>query len=140
MIGPNISVTLPIFDQNQAQIAKATYAQVQAVKSYEDLYLGIAMDIRVAVDRSVILWSKVVFYRNELLPQADTNLEFTNAAYQAGVVGVLTLLESQRSRLGTRRGYVQAWANSATARSDLERAAGVPLDDFEAGRIDKDAE
>jgi len=140
MIGPNISVTLPIFDQNQAQIAKATYAQVQAVKSYEDLYLGIAMDIRVAVDRSVILWSNVVFYRNELLPQADTNLEFTNAAYQAGVVGVLTLLESQRSRLGTRRRYVQAWANSATARSDLERAAGVPLDDFEAGRIDKDAE
>ena len=140
MIGPNIAVTLPIFDQNQAQIARATYAQVQAVKSYEDLYLGIAQDIRVAVDRSVTLWSNVVFYRNELLPQADRNLEFTDAAYQAGTVGVLTLLESQRSRLGTRRGYVQAWANAATALSDLERAAGVPLDEIEAARMDEDAE
>jgi len=127
MIGPNLSVTLPIFDQNQAQVAKATYAQVQAVKSYEDLYLGIAQDIRMAVDRSETLWDNVAFYRGELLPQADRNLEFTEAAYQAGTVGVLTLLESQRSLLDTRRGFIEVWANAATSLSDLERAIGVPL-------------
>ena len=132
MSGPNIALTLPIFDQNQAQIAKATYAQVQAVKSYEDLYLGIAQDIRMAVDRSKTLWGNVVFYRGELLPQADRNLEFTNAAYEAGTVGVLTLLESQRSQLETRRGYVEVWANAASSLSDLQRAVGVPLDEVEA--------
>jgi cobalt-zinc-cadmium efflux system outer membrane protein len=127
MIGPNISVTLPIFDQNQAQIAKATYAQVQAVKSYEDLFLGIAQDIRTAVDRSKTFWGNVALYHDELLPQAERNLEFTEAAYQAGTVGVLTLLESQRSLLETRRGHVQVWADAAASLSDLERAAGLPL-------------
>ncbi len=140
MVGPNLAVTLPIFDQNQAQIAKATYAQVQAVKSYEDLYLGIAQDIRVAVHRSKTLWSNVAFYRTELLPQADRNLGFTMAAYQAGTVGVLTLLESQRSLLDRRRGYVQVWATAATSLSDLERAAGVPLGDIEAAGMEEGAE
>jgi len=140
MIGPNLAVTLPIFDQNQAQIAKATYAQVQAVKSYEDLYLGIAQDIRMAVDQSKTLWGNVTFYRGELLPQADRNLEFTQAAYQAGTVGVLALLESQRSLLDTRRGYVQVWATAATSLSDLERAVGLPLTDVEAAATHEEGE
>jgi len=140
MIGPNLAVTLPIFDQNQAQIAKATYAQVQAVKSYEDLYLGIAQDIRMAVDQSKTLWGNVTFYRVELLPQADRNLEFTQAAYQAGTVGVLALLESQRSMLKTRLGYVQVWATAATSLSDLERAVGLPLTDVEAAATHEEGE
>lgn len=140
MIGPNIAMTLPIFDQNQAQIAKATYAQVQAVKSYEDLYLGIAQDIRTAVDCSKILWSNVGFYDAELLPQAKRTLEFTEAAYQAGTVGVLTLLESQRTLLETRRGRVQAWADAAASLSDLERAVGLPLGDFNPAPNDDEME
>ncbi len=139
MVGPNIALTLPLFDQNQAQIAKATYAQVQAVKSYEDLYLQIAQDLRVAVDRSKTFWSHVVFYRRELLPQAERNLEFTEAAYQAGSVGVMTLLESQRLRLDARRGYVQVWANASASLSDLEHATGVPLGDVESAAFDEDA-
>lgn len=132
MMGPNIAVTLPIFDQNQAQIAKARYTHIQAIKSYEDLYLSIAQDIRVAVDRAKTLWSNVGFYRGELLRQAEKNLEFTNAAYQAGTVGVLTLLDSQRSLLDTRRGYVQAWADAASSLSDLERAVGLQIDGMHA--------
>ena len=140
MIGPNLSVTLPIFDQNQAQIAKAAYARVQAVKSYEDLYLRIAQDIRTAVDRSKTLWANVAFYHDELLPQATRTLDFTEAAYQAGTVGVLTLLESQRSLLETRRGHVQVWANAAAAFSDLERAVGVPLGNVKAVGVEEDCE
>ncbi len=127
MWGPNISVTLPIFDQNQAQIARARYGHVQAIKSYEDLYLNIAQDIRIAVDRASVLWTNVAFYRESLLPQAQKNLEFTDAAYKAGSTSVLTLLESQRSLLDARRGYVQVWETAATSLSDLERAVGLPL-------------
>ena len=127
MWGPNLSVTLPVFDQNQAQIARAQYARIQAVKSYEDLYLSIAQDIRIAVDRASVLWTNVTFYRESLLPQAQKNLEFTDAAYKAGSTNVLTLLESQRALLETRREYVVAWSNASISLSDLERAVGLPL-------------
>lgn len=138
MWGPNISVTLPIFDQNQAQIARAQYARLQAIKSYEDLYLSIAQDIQIAVDRASVLWTNVAFYRESLLPQAQKNLEFTDAAYQAGSTNVLTLLESQRALLETRRGYVLAWSDASMSLSDLERAVGLPLEAATAVASDAD--
>lgn len=128
MWGPTLSLELPIFDQNQAQIAKARYARIQVVKSYEDLYLNIAQDIRIAVDRASTLWGNASFYRDELLPQAETNQDFTDAAYQAGTVDILTLLASQRSLLDAHRGYVQVWSDAAISLADLERAVGLPLD------------
>ncbi|MHC5015779.1 MAG: TolC family protein [Planctomycetota bacterium] len=121
-----------MFDQNQAQIAKAEYAQLQSVRSYEDLYLSIAQDIRVAVDRATTRWGDVGLYRDELLPQSRTNLELTKTAYGAGTTGILTLIDSQRALIEARRGYVVAWADAASSLSDLERAVGLPLDRIEA--------
>ena len=136
--GPTISVTLPVFDQNQAQIARAQYARVQDIKSYEDLYLNIAQDIRIAVDRASVLWTNVAFYRESLLPQAQKNLEFTDAAYKAGSTNVLTLLVWQRALLETRRGYVLAWSNASMSLIDLERAVGLPLETATAVASDAD--
>jgi cobalt-zinc-cadmium efflux system outer membrane protein len=136
-IGPTATLTLPIFDQNQAQIAKAEYAQLQSVRSYEDLYLSIAQDIRIAVDRATTRWGDVGLYRNELLPQSETNLELTETAYAAGTAAILTLLESQRALIAARRGYVVAWADAASSLSDLERAVGLPLDRIETARRDR---
>ncbi len=62
------------------------------------------------------------------MPQAQKNLDFTNAAYKAGTTNVLTLLESQRALLDTRGGYVLAWSDASTSLSDLERAVGLPLE------------
>ena len=126
-IGPNIEITLPIFDQNQAQIARARYGRVQAVKSYEDLFINIAQDIRAAVDQARAQWTSVAFYHDELLPQAERSLEFSTAAWQAGTADVLTLLASQRNLLATRRQYVSAHAAAAASLADLERAVGLPL-------------
>jgi len=142
MWGPSLSLELPIFDQNQARIAKARYARIQAVKSYEDLYLSIAQDIRVAVDRASTLWGNAAFYRDELLPQAEKNQDFTDAAYQAGTVDILTLLASQRSLLDAHRGYVQVWSEAAISLADLERAVGLPLDAIqtESARGETDSE
>ncbi|MHC4272462.1 MAG: TolC family protein [Planctomycetota bacterium] len=120
-IGPTASLTLPLFDQNQAQIAKAEYAQLQSVRSYEDLYLGIAQDIRIAVDRATTRWGDVELYRDALLPQSETNLELTQSAYGAGTTGVLELIESQRALVEARRGHVVVWADAASSLSDLEQ-------------------
>jgi outer membrane protein TolC len=127
-IGPSLAMTLPIFDQNQAQIARARYGRVQAVKSYEDLYINISQDIRVGVDQNRTLWSAVAFYHDELLPQAERSLEFATAAWQAGTADILTLLVSQRELLATRRKYVSAHVAAAATLADLENAVGLPLD------------
>lgn len=133
ILGPSVSMTLPIFDQNQAQIARARFGQTQSVKSYEDLYINIAQDIRVGVDRAGISWSQVAFYRDELIPQAARNLQFAEASYRAGNTDIITLLQSQRGAIQVKQGYVTTWSSAAIAWADLELAVGVPLTEVAKG-------
>lgn len=125
--GPTLSMTLPVFDQNQAQIAKALYRHDQALRLHEDLYLSIAHDIRILYDRAATAQRNVAFYRDELLPQAQQNIDFATASFQAGEMPILLLLEAQRTLLDTRRGYLDVWSAAAIAMADLEQTVGAPL-------------
>ena len=128
LFGPALSMTLPLFDQNQAQIAKARYQYQQTVKSYEALHLAVAQDIRIVLDQTETAAASAVFYRDEIIPQADRNLEFATASYQAGQASILALLEAQRLLVEAKRGHIQAWLDAATARAALSQTLGVPID------------
>lgn len=128
ILGPAMSMTLPIFDQNQAQIAKARYQYLQAVRSHERLAISIAQDIRISADRAETASSNVAYYRTELLPQAELNLNFAQDAYGAGQASILALLVAQRSLLEARRDYIVVWSEAASALAELEKTVGVPLE------------
>lgn len=127
ILGPTISMTLPVFDQNQAQTARARFAHIQAVKSYEELQINIAQDIRIAADRAAVVWTQVEFYHDELIPQASRNVEFAEISYKAGNADVLTLLQAQRTAIQVRQAHFVTWSEAATAWADLELAVGMPL-------------
>jgi len=126
-LGPTLTMTLPLFDQNQAQIAQALYRHDQALRLHEDLYLNIAHDIRILFDRAATAQRNLTFYRDELLPQVQQNLDFATASFQAGQSPILALLEAQRALLDARRGYLDVWSAAAIATADLEQTVGAPL-------------
>lgn len=132
ILGPTLNLTLPIFDQNQAQIAKAQYLHLQELKAYEALYIRIAQDIRIAADETATAFNNAAYYRDELVPQSERNLEFANASYSAGQTNILTLIEAQRLSLEAQRGYIDVRLEASTAMSDLEQAIGMPADKMAA--------
>ena len=81
ILGPAITMTLPLFDQNQAQIAKADFLLQRALKEYEDAFIRTAQDIRFALDETQTALHTATFYRDELVPQVERNLEFAAASY-----------------------------------------------------------
>lgn len=125
--GPTLSMTLPIFDQNQAQIARSHYLYVQTLRAFENLYLNVAQDIRISFDASTTAFATVAFFRDQVLPQSEKNLEFARTSYTAGQASILALLDAQRFLLEARRGYISVRLEAATALSDLERAVGLPV-------------
>ncbi len=127
LVGAGFSLELPIFDQNQAQVAKAAYLYRQVMKSYEAVYMAVAQDIRIAADRANTAISSMAFYQGELLPQAERNLSFAKDSYSAGQSSILALFEAQRSLLQARKGYITVRLESATALADLEQTVGSPL-------------
>lgn len=128
-LGPSLGVTLPIFDQNQAQIAKAQYAHQEALALLESLDRSIVQETREAVDRALTAWNIAALFDRELLPQARDTLSISESAYQAGNTPILNVIEAQRSLLEATRAHIAALQTAANALVDLERAIARPIDE-----------
>ena len=100
---------------------------MQTLRAFENLYLNVAQDIRISFDASTTAFATVAFFRDQVLPQSEKNLEFARTSYTAGQASILALLDAQRFLLEARRGYISVRLEAATALSDLERAVGLPV-------------
>lgn len=132
VIGPSLSLELPIFDQNQAQIANARFAYQQAKKSLDALERRLVQQVHGALDRVETNWRLVRMYRDRSLPLAEENLELSQEAYRLGRASFLSVLEAQRFLLSSRRDYVTALGQAARTLPEMEQVVGLPLADFVA--------
>ncbi len=126
-MGPSLSLELPIFDQNQAGIAKATYACEQARKTLEALDRAVVQEVRGAVDRTLTAWKLAQLYRDRSIPLAQRNLDLAREAYRVGRASFLSVLEAERFFLNSRSQYVTAATTAATTLPELERTTGATL-------------
>lgn len=127
ILGPALTVTLPIFDQNQAQIAKAEYEYQQTLKQLDAIERAVVQEARQAADQAETAWKIARYYEAQVVPQALQALELSDTSYRAGKTSIVTVLEAQRTLLATRRSSVNAARDAAQAIADLERATGRPL-------------
>lgn len=129
-VGPSISLELPIFDQNQAQIAKAQYACAQARKTLDALDRRAVLEVRGACDRAATAWELARLYETDAIPLAQRNLELGRRAYQAGKTSFLEVLAAQRFFLQARSKYIELQQAAADTIPDLERAVGRPFQEL----------
>jgi cobalt-zinc-cadmium efflux system outer membrane protein len=127
ILGPSLALTVPIFDQNQAQIAKARYRVIQRRKDYEDLLDKIANEVDQASEVARTVRSLVSYYNEQALPQAQTGIEGAQRLYEAGQQGIAVLIDAQEMLTTRRRAYVRALGDYAVAMAELERAVGGRL-------------
>ena len=127
VVGPEIGVELPIFDQNQAQIARAQYVHQQAVKMLDALERELTQDVHVAIERAKTAADNARFYTENGLPLREQGLTLAQGAYTAGRTTLLSVQEAQRLLLAARFGYVEAVTNHVLAIVELERVAGRPF-------------
>lgn len=127
LLGPTLEITLPLWDQNQAQIAKAGYRVRELRAAYEDLLDGIAQDVADALSAIRSAQELSRFYETEALPHARQSVEAARTTYQAGEQSVLVLIEAQESLIVQQRAQVNVLRDLAQAQAELQRAVGVPV-------------
>ena len=127
ILGPSLSLTLPVFDQNQAQIAKARMSYLEAKALLDALERSIVQETREAADRLASAWDVATLYQQQVLPQAQETLELSEATYQSGQTTILNVIDAQRSLLETRRANLAALQHAAGALAELERATARPI-------------
>jgi cobalt-zinc-cadmium efflux system outer membrane protein len=124
--GPTFGFELPLWDQNQAQIAKADLAVEQAVQMRDALLVDVVQDIHSRLARARTAAENAVFYRDQQLPATERNVSLSGEAYKAGRVSFLSVLEAERTYLAAKSGYLEALEHAAVATIELEQVTGRP--------------
>ena len=120
-----VSAPLPLYNRNQAQIARAQ-AEVETARA-ELRYAQITVLAGLAAARCAVELNQkqVEALRAEFLMLADESRSVSLAAYREGAVDLLVLLDAQRARSQAQEFYFQAFYDYQLAIHELERAAGV---------------
>lgn len=124
VLGPGFDIQLPIFDQNQAQIAKALYRIRRDRKSLQALEGRVREEVTSDLERIHLHQTRVHQFRERIIPLREKALEYSERWVKAMQLNRLYLLEAQKGLLQSRREYFQALMERQQALVDLELHMG----------------
>ena len=128
--GPFIALEVPLFDQNQASIARADYGLKKAQKELLDTELSTQSDIMIAHNDLVALTKSIDIYEKVLLNAQQEALTFTITFHKAMQITTPTVLQTIAELYKVHRKYIRLSYKALDARSDLEQAVGKKLSTF----------
>ncbi|MBI1827259.1 MAG: TolC family protein [Planctomycetes bacterium] len=127
VLGPSIEMPLPIFDQNQAQIAKAQFRAKELQQRYEEIEQRVAEGVRNAFVQRRLAEDRVKLFRDSLVPLQEANLSLAQTAYQSGRESILTVLLAQESLIRTRLDHAAAVRDLEVSTANIERQLAGPV-------------
>lgn len=118
-------IQIPIFDRNQGEIARTSYAITQAQQQEQATANQVLTDVRDAYESVQSNNQVVQLYQSGYLDEAQQDLDISQYAYQRGAASLLDFLDAERSYRATELGYRQALASYLTAIEQLREAVGT---------------
>jgi len=118
-------VQLPIFDRNQGEIARASFAITQAQEQQLFASGQVLTDVRDAFESLRANDQIVGLYRSGYLDEAQQSRDISEYAYRHGAASLLDFLDAERSYRATQLAYRQALASYLLALEQLREAVGT---------------
>ncbi len=119
------SIQLPIFDRNQGEILRASYAITQALEQEKATNGQALTDVRDAYEGLRTNDKVVTLFRSGYLDVAQRDLDISEYAYKRGAASLLDFLDAERSYRATQLSYRQALAAYLLALEQLREAVGM---------------
>lgn len=120
-----LSAPLPIFYQNQGEIAKASASiQTQMIQRTK-LNAQISSDVAASWSAFTTARRRVLRMQDELLHQVDYAQKLTTIQYEKGAASLLELLDARRTFISVNLEYRQDLSDYWTAAVRLEQTLGV---------------
>ncbi|MCX6908022.1 MAG: TolC family protein, partial [Verrucomicrobia bacterium] len=115
-----VSVPLPIFDRAQGRKREARANADIARYDLNTTELRLARDLAVADERLRAAFRQVESYRARILPKVEGALRLVRTGYDAGKLGLLDLLDTQRTAVEARLAYYDKLLELNVAQAELE--------------------
>lgn len=127
VLGPNLVIELPIFDQRQATIARLEAQRRQQERRLAAVAIDARSEVRLAEMRLRTARETVLHYRDVLVPLRTKVSQQGLLHYNGMFISVFQLLAAKQSEVDARRGYLDALRGYWTARAELARSLGGSL-------------
>lgn len=119
-VGPEASISIPLFDQGQAKNAKARARLIKKQHEYAAQMVEIQSRARELVRQLDGIGSVLTDYETTLLPVQAKVTEQSQAQYNAMQIGVLQLLQAKQQEIEAGRSYIELLYSYWAIHTDLE--------------------
>jgi cobalt-zinc-cadmium efflux system outer membrane protein len=121
----SVSVPIPIFDRNQGEIARTSYAMTQAQQQQQAARGQVMTDVRDAYEALQSSDRVAQYFRSGYLDVSQKNRDISEYAYQRGAASLLDFLDAERSYRATQLAWRQTIAAYLTALEQVRQAVGT---------------
>lgn len=129
LIGPSVSLQIPLFDQGQAVIARLE-AQLREAKAREyAMAVEIRSEVRELRARLGAARGIVEAYQRSIVPLRERIVALSQQQYDAMLLGVFQLLSAKQAEISAYRELIESVRDYWTLRAELEWRAGGALPD-----------
>lgn len=119
-----VSSPLPLFNRNQAGVARARAETEQQRQEMSRISLAIGTEVQQAAQAVNANADKVKALQDDYVPSAKRSLEIAQQSFRLGSLDLIGLLDSERTYRETLRNYNQALYDYKAANFELEAAVG----------------
>jgi cobalt-zinc-cadmium efflux system outer membrane protein len=128
--GPGLGIALPLLSQNQGQRLRARAELERASASYAALVHAAHLELVAALGGARAAAGELRAVEQEIAPRVHTAVEQARAAYAAGSVPYLAVLEAMRQDLAVRSRASELAAESRRSCAELDRSIGRRVDEL----------
>ena len=123
-----VSIPLPISDRNQAGKLAAAYNLARAREKQRAAHIRIQMELAKAYRALSSAYTEAAELDKNVLRGAESVFEASKTGYTQGKLDYLNVLDAQRTLFKAKAQYIDALASYHTAKADVERLIGRPID------------
>jgi cobalt-zinc-cadmium efflux system outer membrane protein len=123
-----ISIPLPISDRNQGGKLEAAYTLAKAREEQRAAQTRIQMELVKAYRALSNSYTEATELDKNVLQGAESVFEASKTGYSQGKLDYLHVLDAQRTLFEARAQYIDALASFHTAKTDVERLIGSPIE------------
>jgi cobalt-zinc-cadmium efflux system outer membrane protein len=124
-VGAGVSITLPVRNQNQGNIAAALASTTAAQRRLAFVTLTIRQEVTAAFTQYEAVQRALDIYTQGVREVARQNLEVVRQTYTLGRATLLDVIAEQRRYIDVETGYTDALKHVYDAVVDIERAVGT---------------
>lgn len=121
------SISIPIFNRNQGEVARTKSEQIRADFLAQAARNQVLQDVETAYASFESSRERVGLYEQTYLSRAKESLDIEEFSFRNGAASILDFLDAERTYRATQLAYRQQLAAYLTNLAQLEAAVGVPV-------------